>query len=153
MRDLDADPIAAEHREFLFRPVARKAVKQWFKVWTLYVEWRLATATVHMNLDQGVPVPSHVLLAKAHVFVLEHDDEFPRSVQPLAQKWVQQRSQTLQFNWLCLWRQRWGFSVRAMASRNLLLAVHAPSQGSSVRHWTRNHFRPRTPTTEISVVP
>ena len=121
MRDLDADPIAAEHREFLFRPVARKAVKQWFKVWTLYVEWRLATATVHMNLEQGVPVPSHVLLAKAHELMLEQDEEFPRSVQPLAHKWVHQRAQTLQLNWLCLWRQRWGFSVRAMASRNFLL--------------------------------
>ena len=74
-----------------------------------------------MNLAQGVPVPSQVLLSKANELMLEQDEEFPRSTQPLAQKWVHQRAQTLQFNWLCLWRQRWGFSVRAMASRNFLL--------------------------------
>ena len=137
MRDLDADPVDPEHLPFLRAPVAPKEVKQWFKVWTLYVEWRLATATVHMNCAQGVPVPPGVLLAKANTYMLEYDQDFPASVVPLARQWVQDRAPSLQRHWLSTWRQRWGFSVRALASREFLL--ESTLQARAAQRTTRPH--------------
>ena len=93
----------------------------WFQAWIIVVEWRLAVDTVTANTEKHVAVPARALHNQVEKFILDDWADLPPGVRALAEAWVLERSQNAKSVWLCRWRKTWGFTVRILPNRTLVL--------------------------------
>lgn len=118
---LELDAWTSEESEFLFHPTSTAQVALWFRAWTLVVEWRLAVDTIHTNTEKHMAIPARHLHDQAGRLMLDPAAELSEGVRALAHAWFHQRTQNAKDIWLCKWRKRWGFTVRALPSRSIML--------------------------------
>ena len=118
---LEAEEYPPEEATFLFHPESVTHIALWFRAWMIVVEWRLAVDTISANTDKHVAVPAQPLHIQVEKFILDETFDMPPGVRALALAWVHERTQNAKTVWLCRWRKTWGFTVRVLPSRSLVL--------------------------------
>ena len=118
---LEQGELSPEEAAFLFQPESIAHVAVWFQAWLIVVEWRLAVDTVTANTEKHVAVPARALHNQVEKFILDDWADLPQGVRALAEAWVLERSQNAKSVWLCRWRKTWGFTVRILPNRTLVL--------------------------------
>ena len=73
-----------------------------------------------MNMAKGVAVPGRLVYIYFRQEMTKNDDCVPPDVLELARQYLATHEKdSTRRSWVCRWRQRWGFGVKALPSRKL----------------------------------
>ena len=104
----------------LLEPAAAEERQIWLEAWSLYCEWQCANKVVRMNMAKGVAVPGLVVYIYFSQEMTQNDDSVPPDVLELVRQYLARHEKaSTKRSWVCRWRQRWGFVVKALPSRKL----------------------------------
>ena len=115
--------LAQHDMNFLLEPATIEERQIWLEAWSLYCEWQCANKIIKLNMVKGVAVPGSLVYTYFCQQMTRNDDFVPPGVLELARQYLaKQEKDGTRRSWVCRWRQRWGFGVRALPSRKLQCA-------------------------------
>ena len=105
----------------LMKPRRTKDLVCWRRAWEFFCEWQLACAVVQVNLTKKMVATAEYIHTKYHQIVNAAHPCMPEAARDHLQATLQKR-QTPEAarQWLCRWRQRWGFQYRALPNRSFI---------------------------------
>ena len=109
-----------EDMNFILDPATLEQRKIWLEAWCLYCEWGCANKVARVNMAKGVAVPSQLVYTYFCHELIQNDHLVPPEVLKLAHQYLATHDKdSTRRSWVCRWRGRWGFGVKALPSHKL----------------------------------
>ena len=134
-----------EDLNILLEPATAEERQIWLEAWSLYCEWECANKVVKANMAKGVAVPGRLVYIYFRQQMITHDESVPSDVLELARQYLAKHERdSTRRSWVCRWRQRWGFGVKALPSHKLECA-EITRRKVMLSNITRARFATRRP--------
>ena len=119
-RRVDDCNLPQEDLNILLEPATAEERQIWLEAWSLYCEWECGNKVVKVNMAKGVAVPGRLVYIYFRQEMTKNDECVPPDVLELARQYLAKHEKdSTRRSWVCRWRQRWGFGVKALPSHKL----------------------------------
>lgn len=120
-KDVEEQNMSDEAMFELCHPISKEAVDAWYQAWVFLAEWRLAMAVLSLNVDSKLVATPEEIHARFHQYLCSHHPLVPAVVLNRAvDAQHKRRKAAAQRQWLCRWRERWGFQYRSLPHRSVM---------------------------------
>ena len=119
-RQVDDCTPPPEANNIIFELATAEERQIWLEAWCLYCEWECANKVVRLNMAKGVAVPGPLVYTYFQQEMTNNEFGVPPDVLKQARQYLATHEKdSTRRSWVCRWRQRWGFGVKALPSRKL----------------------------------
>ena len=120
-KQLEEEQLTEESMNALCNPTEKLAVDAWYQAWMFLAEWRLAMAILSLNVDAKLVATPAAIHTRFQQYISTPHPCVPVEVINRAVAVLAKRSEPeAQRQWLCRWRQKWGFRHRSLPNRCLM---------------------------------
>jgi hypothetical protein len=120
-QDIEMESLDVQEAGFLAEPTSKEERATWQSAWEFFAEFQLSIAVMTLNITKHMVASSDFMHRHFAGYLLAKHPAVPDAILAISESVLAKRSKPAALRqWLCRWRERWGFKYTKLPGRELM---------------------------------